>query len=180
MKYRELGSTILTLKTSRETSNVNSFCNSVQEHKVIKIEINTSWYTVTMSIMFVKVVLWVPYLLTSSDLKFHRFRVVLSSSPALPQYLKRLSDFILLKPHLITFVIKRLEVCLDCKNYFSFVPVQQNTTLCSSCLPFGSFLCDRVTDLGQSKNKHRWKLVNLWQRCFKIPQMEETRMIREI
>ena len=57
MKYRELGSTILTLKTSRETSNVNSFCNSVQEHKVIKIEINTSWYTVTMSIMFVKVVL---------------------------------------------------------------------------------------------------------------------------
>ena len=69
-------------------------------------EINISRCTVTMN-MFVKVGLWVPYLLTSSDLEFHRFCVVLSSNPALPQYSESLNDFILVKPYLITFVNKK-------------------------------------------------------------------------
>lgn len=73
---------------------------------MIKREINISRCTVTIN-MFVKVGPRVPYLLTSSDLKFHKFCVVLSSSPALPQYSESLNDFILLKPYLITFVNKK-------------------------------------------------------------------------
>ena len=76
---------------------------------VIKIEININGCTVTMNVMFIKVTPWVPYLLTSFTLKFHRFCVVLSSSSILRQHFKSLNDFILSIPHLIAFVIKQIK-----------------------------------------------------------------------
>lgn len=94
--------------SSLETSSVNSFCNFVYEHGMIKIEININQCTVTMS-TFIKVTPGVPYLLTSSDIKSHGFRAVLSSSPALPQYSRSLNAFILLGPHPITFIIRKTE-----------------------------------------------------------------------